>query len=85
MSEMVMDRIRENLASLKMKHTIEILDNYLERAVKDKIMVEAINQNLLSHDPMPQTDDILEKTRHFNSKKCIAEELVIHEMVLVTR
>ena len=33
MTEFTMDRLRENLESLKMKNTLEILDNYLERAV----------------------------------------------------
>ena len=47
--------------------------------------VEAIIQKMLAKDPAPQTDDILEKTRHFNSKKCVAEELVISEMVLIPR
>ena len=39
MSEMVMERIRENLEALKMKHTLDILDNYLERAIKDNLNV----------------------------------------------
>jgi archaellum component FlaC len=34
MSEMTMERLRDNLESLKMKNTLETLDNYLERAVK---------------------------------------------------
>ena len=38
MSEFTMDRLRENLESLKMKNTLEILDNYLERAT-----VQALN------------------------------------------
>jgi len=47
--------------------------------------IEAIIQRLLDKDPVPQTDDIFEKTRHYNTKKCIAEELVINEMVLIPR
>ena len=44
MSEMMMERIRKNLTALKMKHTLVILDNYLERAVKDDInVVEALD------------------------------------------
>ena len=39
MSELTMERLCENLESLKMKNTLEILDNYLERAVKDKLNV----------------------------------------------
>jgi len=43
----MMDRIRENLAALKMKHTLEILDNYLERAVKENLnIIEALDHIL---------------------------------------
>jgi hypothetical protein len=48
-------------------------------------MTESIIQKLLSRDPVPQTDDILEKTRHYNTKKSIAEEFVINELVLIPR
>lgn len=47
--------------------------------------VEVITQRLLLRNPMPQTEDILERTRHFNSQRYIAEELVIHKMVLVAK
>ena len=39
MSEFTMDRLRENLESLKMKNTLEILDNYLERAVSENLNI----------------------------------------------
>jgi DNA replication protein DnaC len=43
MSEFVMERLRESLVALKMGNTLEILDNYLERAIKDNInLVEAL-------------------------------------------
>ena len=42
MSELTVDRLRENLESLKMKNTLEILDNYLERAVADKLNGQTI-------------------------------------------
>jgi hypothetical protein len=48
-------------------------------------MVESIIQKLLTKNPVPQTDDILERARHINTQKCIAEEFVINEMVLVPR
>ena len=35
MAGFTMDRLRENLEALKMKNTLEILDNYLKRAVGD--------------------------------------------------
>ena len=37
MTEFTMDRLRENLENLKMKNTLEILDNYLERAVAENL------------------------------------------------
>ena len=39
MSEFTMDRLRENQESLKMKNTLEILDNYLERAVAENLNI----------------------------------------------
>ena len=50
MSEMVMDRIRENLTALKMKHTLEILDNYLERAVKDNLNIVEVLDHVFSEE-----------------------------------
>ena len=48
MTEFTMDRLRENLEALKMKNTLEILDNYLERAVADKLNIgEAMLKNYL--------------------------------------
>ena len=54
-----MDRLRENLESLKMKNTLEILDNYLERAVAENLNIvdvldhifaeEGASQNLCNH------------------------------------
>ncbi|EOS64563.1 hypothetical protein C816_02808 [Oscillibacter sp. 1-3] len=43
MTEFTMDRLRENLESLKMKNTLEILDNYLERAVAENTIVEVLD------------------------------------------
>lgn len=36
MSDMIYDRIKENLLNLKMTNTLETMDNYLEQAIKDK-------------------------------------------------
>ena len=41
MTEFTMDRLRENLENLKMKNTLEILDNYLERAVAENLNIVA--------------------------------------------
>jgi DNA replication protein DnaC len=50
MGELMMDRIRENLVSLKMKHTLEILDNYLERAIKDNINIVEVLDHIFSEE-----------------------------------
>ena len=39
MSEFTYERLKENLERLKMKNTLEIIDNYLEQALKDKVNV----------------------------------------------
>ena len=49
MTELMMERLKENLESLKMKNTLEILDNYLERAVKDELnIVEVLDHTIAS-------------------------------------
>jgi DNA replication protein DnaC len=50
MSEFMMERIRENLGMLKLKHTLEILDNYLERAVKDKLNIVEVLDHILTEE-----------------------------------
>jgi len=50
MSELMMDRIRENLTALKMKHTLEILDNYLERAVKDDLNIVEVLDHIFTEE-----------------------------------
>ena len=47
--------------------------------------MEKITQKLLEQNPTPETEDILEKTRHHNQYKLIAEEIVIREVVLAAR
>ena len=74
MTEMMMERIQENLVALKMKHTLEILDNYLERAVKDNLnLVEALDY-LLSEEAINKRQRAIEtqlKTSGFPMKKTL--------------
>lgn len=37
MSDFTYEQLKENLERLKMKNTLEILHNYLEQAIKDKV------------------------------------------------
>lgn len=48
MSELVMERIKENLESLRMKNTVETIDNFLERAVKDKLNIVDVLDHIFS-------------------------------------
>jgi len=50
MSEIMMERIRENLAALKMKNTLVILDNYLERAVKDQLNIVEVLDHIFAEE-----------------------------------
>lgn len=68
-----------------LKMTVELMNTMYRVDEEASEQVEAIIQRLLRRNPVPQTEDILERTRHFNTQRCIAEELVIHEMVLVAR
>ena len=48
MNEITYERIKENLLSLNMKNTLEIIDNYLERAIADKINIVDVLDHILS-------------------------------------
>lgn len=50
MSELTMERIRENLEALKMKNTLVILDNYLERAVKDELNIVEVLDHIFAEE-----------------------------------
>lgn len=47
--------------------------------------IESLTQQMLQQDPMPQTEDILERTRHLNALKLMAEETVLQTIVLIPR
>ena len=48
MSEITYERIKENLFALGMKNTLEIIDNYLERAIADKINIVDVLDHILT-------------------------------------
>ena len=50
MSEFMMERLKENLENLKMKNTLDILDNYLEMAVKDKMNIVEVLDHIFSEE-----------------------------------
>jgi len=48
MSEFTYERLRQNLERLKMKNTLETLDNYLERAIKENTNIVEILDHIFS-------------------------------------
>jgi len=50
MSEVTYERIKENLLALNMKNTLEIIDNYLERAIADKVNIVDVLDHILSQE-----------------------------------
>lgn len=50
MSEALYDRLKENLEALKMSHTLEILDNYLERAIKDELNIVDVLDHIFAEE-----------------------------------
>ena len=61
MSELTVDRLRENLESLKMKNTLEILDNYLERAVADKLNIVEVLDHIFAEEAKSKRKRTYEK------------------------
>ena len=47
--------------------------------------IERLTQQMLMDAPMPVTDDTLERTRHLNDLKSMAEETILQSFVLVER
>lgn len=50
MSELTMERLKSNLESLKMRNTLEILDNYLERAVREQLNIVEVLDYIFSEE-----------------------------------
>ncbi len=50
MSELMYERIKENLLALKMPNTLETIDNYLEQAIKDKTSVVEILDHIFTQE-----------------------------------
>lgn len=60
-SELTMERLRENLESLKMKNTLEILDNYLERAVNDNLNIVEVLRHIFAEETQSKRRRAYEK------------------------
>ena len=73
----------QKFSSLKMQGTLMSTMERVDEEAQEKLFV--ITQKLLEQDPVPKTDDILERTRHLNEKRGIAREIVMRGIVLVAR
>jgi DNA replication protein DnaC len=61
MSEFTYERLRENLERLKMKHTLDILDNYLEQALKAGTNVVEILDHIFSEEAKNKNQRAIDK------------------------
>lgn len=76
MSEFAMERIRENLEALKLKNTLDTLDNYLERAVKDNLNIVDVLDHIFAEEALNKRKRAYEKqvqTSGFPIKKTLDE------------
>jgi DNA replication protein DnaC len=48
MSELIMERLKSNLENLKMRKTLEIMENYIESAVRDKLNIVEVLDHIFS-------------------------------------
>lgn len=74
-----MKQIQEWLGHSDISTTANI---YSHLDYKSKLMSANV---MLQQEPLPQTEDIMERTRHLNSLKLMAEETVLQSVVLIPR
>ena len=78
MSEFTMDRLRENLEALKMKNTLEILDNYLERAVADKLNIVEVLDHIFSEEAKSKRRRAYEKQIQMSGFRITLDSTVLN-------
>ena len=81
--EYLKDNQPERYTILKMDGSLMEVMHRVQNEATEKI--EALTQQMLQQEPMPQTQDILERTRHLNNLKLMAEETVLQTIVLIPR
>lgn len=79
----IFDNLKEHkqleFMQLKMSGTLlKTVKNKNDEAIE---MFLNIQKELLKNDPLPNTDDILMRTKHLNKLRGIAEEIVISEII----
>ena len=84
---MALSYLRDNYpnryTALKMDGSLMEIMHRIQREATEQI--ERLTQQMLMDAPMPVTDDILERTRHLNDLKNMAEETILQAFVLVER
>lgn len=58
---MTYERLKDNLERLKMKHTLQILDNYLEKALKDELNIVEILDHIFAEEAHDKQQRAYEK------------------------
>ena len=81
--EYLMENHPDRFTILKMDGSLMGAMHRVQEEATERI--EALTQQLLQGDPLPPTGDTMERTRHLNSLKLQAEELVVKELVLIPR
>ena len=74
---------RQRFITLRMTGKLEQTAQAVDREAIAK--QEFLYQQMLAVNPMPQSEDILERTRHLNSLRLTAVEIVMRETVMRPR
>ncbi len=77
MEENHQDRLNELKSNNEFNSTFSNLDDKIHMKIWEVV------DELKIKNPIPKTEDILERTRHLNNLKSVAEEITINDMVLV--
>jgi hypothetical protein len=75
-SRMAMEYLHEN-------HPQRFMILKMDGTLMEKMHL--VHREVLETEPMPATEDIMEKTRHMNSLRLAAEEIVLNEIVFKVR
>ncbi|MDU2242909.1 MAG: TnpV protein [Paenibacillus sp.] len=62
-----------------------LMEKMLQVEQEAHAKMEVLTKQLLRLHPMPQTEDILERTRHLNQIKSTTEELILNDIILKPR
>lgn len=81
--EYLMENHPQRFMILKMDGSLMSVMHRVQDEATERI--EALIQQMLLKDPLPQTEDTMARTRHHNSLKLQAEEIVLQDLVLIPR